>query len=896
MKTFRRICRRYRLRQVLSCWLALSVFYMNVPFAFADSNPAAGALPQGGDYADVTYGVNKLDINNVADGTIINWTNFDIGSSATVAFDMAASSSVLNRVNSANPTGIMGTLTGGNVYIVNPAGVIFGGGAIVNVNQLIASSHNLSDADFLAGNDNFVAGGTFGDVTVNPGSTINAAEGVALLGHKVRNDGSITTGDNGYVVMASGNRVLLGHPGSKVVVEMDSAAPGSSVINNGTITSPSGQIVLAAGDIFSTALNVSDKAVKVDSGSGDVLQNGLVSTENLASGANGGAISIGGGDSVRLASGSITNANGAVDGNGGDVVISSPGNMAIENGAIVTANGGTNGKIAIYTPTVEISADSGGVEDSGPAAPPALTAFNIDTIESLLASGDVYLVTVGLPGGDVVFNATRYVTSGPAGNSLYVRSDNDVIFNAGNGIDFTGNSGVNIESGANGGIFFVNNSVTLPGGPDRISTEAGDIVLTGGRGGMVLGDLSIRHKLVPGKILLVTVNDAGAPTGYDITTGQMQVIGGNIAGITVSSAGSLTVNGYKSEDFNGAIRVISNGYAEINESAHSYICLLAAKDLTINSSRLKAIQVEAHGYTNSLAEIMMGAGEHTVGGYAGTIKMDGGSYADATGNKGANKSISEATIRMYAATLDLVSLKSPWAVSDGGYYRLNITGYVDDPLNVYDPANGDPIDSTLVSGSLGRVDLDTTKDSHCLDCGSTNGNIVTDLPAAPLPMLELPDVEGCPALLDAAAAEFGITSESLQIAIGDTQATTPTIQACEACANVVNYASNLRDEQGEYLAAINGIFQKYADRPFDDTLQAEISMELNSNINNPDMPQYAAAAEYVESFVQYIAMLDELNAPVENPVEYVMGKYGVNLNEAGNETILIYIQARMLEL
>jgi len=65
------------------------------------------------------------------------------------------------------------------------------------------------------------------------------------------------------IVMAAGDRVLLGNPGSKIIVEMDSVTlSGSdnpegfgSVTNEGQITANGGKVVLAAGDIFSVPLH-----------------------------------------------------------------------------------------------------------------------------------------------------------------------------------------------------------------------------------------------------------------------------------------------------------------------------------------------------------------------------------------------------------------------------------------------------------------------------------------------------------------------------------------------------------------------------------------------------------------------------------------------------------------
>ncbi|WP_415265708.1 filamentous hemagglutinin N-terminal domain-containing protein, partial [Burkholderia ambifaria] len=91
----------------------------------------------------------------------------------------------------------------GRVFLVNPNGVMFGAGAQVNVGGLVASTQNLSDADFLAGNYRF--SGSSKQAVVNHG-TLTAADGgsIALLGARVTNNGVIQA-KMGSVALGAGN-------------------------------------------------------------------------------------------------------------------------------------------------------------------------------------------------------------------------------------------------------------------------------------------------------------------------------------------------------------------------------------------------------------------------------------------------------------------------------------------------------------------------------------------------------------------------------------------------------------------------------------------------------------------------------------------------------------------
>ena len=231
---------------------------------FCISPPPAPGEVEGAQVVNGQVSIQQSGNNTAitaSDNAIINYSSFDIARPETVQFIQPNSSaSVLNRILSADPTHIDGTLlANGRVFFVNPAGIYFGEGAQVNVGQLVASALNMSDEDFLDGRYEFAGGG--GSV-INEGDISAAA--VYLIGRQVANSGTISC-PAGYVVMAAGDRVFLGELGSDVVVEMeasssadsdDSAELDTGVLNEGTVAAAGGIIVLAAaGDIYSQAIS-----------------------------------------------------------------------------------------------------------------------------------------------------------------------------------------------------------------------------------------------------------------------------------------------------------------------------------------------------------------------------------------------------------------------------------------------------------------------------------------------------------------------------------------------------------------------------------------------------------------------------------------------------------------
>jgi filamentous hemagglutinin family protein len=280
---------------------------------------------QRGDYTGIT----------ASDKAIVNYSRFDIARPETVEFIQPSSAaSVLNRILSAQPTNIDGALlANGRVFFVNPAGVYIGAGAVINVNQLVASGLDISNQDFMDGRMNF-AGGE--GAVINQGDIF--AEKAYLIGKQVTNSGNISC-PAGYVVMAAGDRVFLGEPGSEIVLEVDAPAVAEaveaadsvpSVLNEGTIDAAGGTIVLTGvGDLYSQAISnvgtLSASAIGADGGQvtlaggdGQVTNSGRIE----ASGDNGGDVSIAGGD-ISLTADSVIRADATSDGDGGTIKICS---------------------------------------------------------------------------------------------------------------------------------------------------------------------------------------------------------------------------------------------------------------------------------------------------------------------------------------------------------------------------------------------------------------------------------------------------------------------------------------------------------------------------------------------------------------------------------------------
>ncbi|WP_176442607.1 filamentous hemagglutinin N-terminal domain-containing protein [Noviherbaspirillum humi] len=213
---------------------------------------APKTLPSGGRVVSGAVSVAQsgasMTVNQSTLKAIIEWKRFDIGRDAAVRFNQPDSSAIaLNRVTGTAPSEIYGRLqANGQVFLVNPQGILFGPTAQVNVGSLAASTMSIADPDFKAGRYLF-ARKTGAAQVVNQG-TIMAGEGgyVSLLAPSVRNEGVITA-RLGSVAMAAGDKVALNLSGNGLVdIKVDGATVKSLVENRHMIIAEGGTVYMDA--------------------------------------------------------------------------------------------------------------------------------------------------------------------------------------------------------------------------------------------------------------------------------------------------------------------------------------------------------------------------------------------------------------------------------------------------------------------------------------------------------------------------------------------------------------------------------------------------------------------------------------------------------------------------
>jgi len=339
---------------------------------------ASFALPIGGrttaGNASVTAeSPTALAITQSSQRAVIDWRSFGVAAGESVVFKQPGAGAVtLNRVMDGQPSVIFGRISAnGQVFLVNPGGVLFGPTARVDVGGLVAATLAISNRDFLAGRTQFSAADAAGSIR-NSGR-LGAEAYIALIAPEVANSGTIAAKN---VALVAGKKVSLDFAGDDLLkIRVDGAALNASIVNSGAILADGGTVVLtarAAGELVGTVINqtgiVQARSLSVRNGQ-IVLDGGSVGSVDVAGtldasgNSAGGSIAVFGADidlrSTRLdASGEGAGGTVLVGGDSrgtpaavADKPVSNARNVSIDAASIIMAdarNRGNGGKVVVW--------------------------------------------------------------------------------------------------------------------------------------------------------------------------------------------------------------------------------------------------------------------------------------------------------------------------------------------------------------------------------------------------------------------------------------------------------------------------------------------------------------------------------------------------------------------
>jgi filamentous hemagglutinin family protein len=223
-------------------------------------------------------GETTVTIQQTAQRAVMTWEQFNVGRNTIVNFDQSGGNSkagnnwiALNRIDATGvPSQIEGQIRAdGTVLLINPNGIIFNGTSQINVHTLIAAAMDLNSLSFQA---NGVFGSGYVPVMVN-GLAQTTPGGAPVLAPQAEDNGNKAFLANGLyanlpatssvgpsVLFSAGgipgqtNQGIKVQAGASITTSISGsdnggmvALIGPQVSNAGSITTSSGQIVLASG-------------------------------------------------------------------------------------------------------------------------------------------------------------------------------------------------------------------------------------------------------------------------------------------------------------------------------------------------------------------------------------------------------------------------------------------------------------------------------------------------------------------------------------------------------------------------------------------------------------------------------------------------------------------------
>lgn len=454
----------------------------------------ASALPEGPNVSHgnvtITGSGQNMTIQQATQQAIINWNGFSIGAGEAVRFlQPSVAAAILNRVTGVDPSVINGVLSGnGNVFLINPNGVLIGPGGMVNAGGFLASTLNVSDADFLSGNMAFSqAPGMDLAAVVNQGQIkVNDGGFVVLLAPSISNEG---------LILARGGEVKLG-AGTEATVNFD----GQNLIHfASSMSAGDGTLVMSRADANSVlAQAVSDAGVEE---AGSLSNSGTIDAGNVLLQAAG-DIDLPGvtvnrtGDYVLDTAGNVTiGSYFALDGHSID--IDAGGNITFDT-LVAEAQGGQGGLVSLVADGSE--GIRGTATGSGIAADLVYleaTAGSISTavaangVSALAPNGSIALTIqpglidpgtstdTGLDDGGVTMGQTGTTTTGTLvgtnGTHIYASAGGDVSVNSVNTLYVDQISGRNVSVTSQTGSIVDDGDQTGRGEVDIIATQSASL-------------------------------------------------------------------------------------------------------------------------------------------------------------------------------------------------------------------------------------------------------------------------------------------------------------------------------------------------------------------------------------------------------------------------------------
>lgn len=544
------LARTFRIALATSVALPLAAIPAPAVAQLVNSTHLDSAFDSAGNPGQITISnpdAVTANIGVLAPVVIANWNQFNVPDGTTLNVSnqsAAAKASLLNRVIGGNFSDMGGTVNAADVnfWLVNQNGILFGNNTTVTANSFIASTLNITDADFfdfyegtnLGGN-----GSTNLHFTTNPNATTYIS---SIAGAKFITDGSLIFLSPGLSLDAdfdAGTGAASFIAATDVTVGINPGSPLAYTIPSGTQVasqSVSGSVSGASADfVFITAAGAMNALLTVDADVATTATAGTSGIRLIAQGAVAPDVDVNGALST---TGTLT-ANV-----GGDLTIAQPASasaMTLNVGGTLTADDltATSGLTILNAYTIDASdvSAAGGIRFQADNSSTA-------TFDSLTSSGGSVQVSGFVPDTVTVNGATSGTSVALiAINGLQTGS---VTSTAGivNLTSLSGsvNSGAVSASGGNATLAARTNVTSV-----SIASTGGIVVESTAGGSLALGNLNAGTT--------ISLDTSGAVAFGSATAGGAFTVGGSVDPSSITATGNVSA-GTVDFDSAGALNAV----------------------------------------------------------------------------------------------------------------------------------------------------------------------------------------------------------------------------------------------------------------------------------------------------------------------------------------------------
>jgi filamentous hemagglutinin family protein len=695
------------------------------PTAITSSGLGTTVTPVAGGTHEITGGTRPAGGPNL----FHSFGRFSVGVGDTAQFKNTTPNlvtrNILSRVTGGEVSSIYGTIDsstylGANLFLINPAGVIFGPSATLNV----GGSFHVSSADYIR----FVDGSTF-CVSMCPNqqaNTLSVADPASFgfLGPRgpITVEGSFlqvpadqTLGIVGGAVTISGGAFLLAPSGRLRVASVTGGEVSIATLEGATASL--GQVGISGGSSLDAS---GDPPGSVVIRGGQLTIDGAFISAHTFGELNGTSaigIDLGATQQLVITNSSTVGTETFAGGRGGDIRLAAPVVEISGTSSVTTATSGAGrgGDIDVTADTLRVT---------GGASINSVTQFGGGQ------GGDIR-ITAGRPADGVI--GSIEISDGAVVSTLSLLGDNALLGTGGGALTITAPGGT-VTLAAGGALESVNLGLTGPGGNVGISADtitisgrdalgspsrvASSTVFAGDGGGLSLSAQTVTVG-AGGTVVSQTSGD-GRAGDVSVTAGSFNLMGGSSIGshnassalpggnVTVTVTGPVLISGADGGTSPTGIFTSSSGTTPLGDPTPAGRITLDVGSLDLRS------------------QAVIQSGDVTAQGGGITITAHGAvNISDRAG-------ISSQT---FLQDVGSVTLSAPTVVIDGGFINTSTleagrAGSIVLNVGTLLLSGGGQVASSsvlLASGSAGHIDV-TASESITITGASSNGRSVLPVP------------------------------------------------------------------------------------------------------------------------------------------------------------------------